>query len=311
MSHEIDVVAAVLQRPDGSFLLAQRPADKIYAGYWEFPGGKIESGESAPAALTRELHEELGIHVKLAYPWLTRRYTYPHATVKLNFFRVVSWEGELHGKENQQLAWQRPGEAEVAPLLPANGPILRALTLPGIYGITHAAETGVAAFLPHLHDALEQGLRLIQIREKNLPPGELADFAANAVRLAHAHGARVLINGDEALARAVGADGVHLSGAQLANLYTRPEADWVGASCHTPAELARAVELGVDFVLISPVLPTLTHPDAPALGWEAFARLKEDYPLPVYALGGMTPAKLETAWEHGAHGIAMMRDAWR
>ncbi|MBZ0090821.1 MAG: thiamine phosphate synthase, partial [Sulfuricellaceae bacterium] len=113
------------------------------------------------------------------------------------------------------------------------------------------------------------------------------------------------------LARSAGADGVHLSGAQLVNLPARPEADWVGASCHTPEEMARAVELGVDFVLISPVLPTLTHPDAPALGWEAFARLNEDYPLPVYALGGMTRAKLETAWEHGAHGIAMMRDAWR
>lgn len=311
MNNEIDVAAAVLQRPDGSFLLAQRPEGKVYAGYWEFPGGKIETGESAPAALARELHEELGIEVKRAYPWLTRRYAYPHATVKLNFFRVTSWEGEPHGKENQQLAWQRPGEVDVAPLLPANGPILRALYLPGVYAITHAAETGVAAFLPRLQDALEKGLRLIQIREKNLPPGELADFAASAVRLAHAHGARVLINGGEALARAAGADGVHLSGTQLANLYTRPEADWLGASCHTPEELARAVELGVDFVLISPVLPTLTHPDAPALGWKAFARLKEDYPLPVYALGGMTPAKLETAWEHGAHGIAMMREAWR
>ncbi|MBZ0091824.1 MAG: NUDIX domain-containing protein, partial [Sulfuricellaceae bacterium] len=97
MSNEIDVVAAVLQRPDGSFLLAQRPADKVYAGYWEFPGGKIEAGESAPAALARELHEELGIEVKRAYPWLTRRYTYPHATVKLNFFRVTRWDGEPHG----------------------------------------------------------------------------------------------------------------------------------------------------------------------------------------------------------------------
>src|SRR4030067_1830125 len=90
----VEVAAAVLQRPDGSFLLAQRPPDKIWAGYWEFPGGKIESGETPYHALVRELREELGIEVETAYPWITRRFTYPHATVRLNFFGVREWRGE-------------------------------------------------------------------------------------------------------------------------------------------------------------------------------------------------------------------------
>ena len=104
----IEVSAAVLQRPDGTFLLAQRPPDKIWAGYWEFPGGKIEPGETPYHALVRELHEELGITVQTAYPWLTRVFTYPHATVRLNFFRVTAWSGELHPHEGQQFSWQHP-----------------------------------------------------------------------------------------------------------------------------------------------------------------------------------------------------------
>ncbi len=104
----IEVSAAVLQRPDGSFLLAQRPPGKIWAGYWEFPGGKIEFGETPLHALKRELHEELGIEVVTAYPWITRVFAYPHAMVRLNFFRVTEWRGELHPHEGQAFAWQLP-----------------------------------------------------------------------------------------------------------------------------------------------------------------------------------------------------------
>jgi len=115
----VEVVAAVIERPDGSFLLAQRPAGKVYAGYWEFPGGKVEPGEPLAAALSRELHEELGIDVESAHPWIVQVYAYPHAKVRLNFFRVRAWHGEPHGKEAQQLAWQHVSALEVAPLLPA------------------------------------------------------------------------------------------------------------------------------------------------------------------------------------------------
>src|SRR3954468_1575974 len=162
----LEVVAAVLQRPDGSFLLAQRPAGKVYEGYWEFPGGKVEPGEEPRDALSRELHEELGIDVGRAYPWITREYDYEHAAVRLRFFRVTGWSGELHGRENQRFAWQRTDALDVAPLLPANGPILRSLELPAIYGVTNAAETGVELFLSRLEAALARGLRLVQVREK-------------------------------------------------------------------------------------------------------------------------------------------------
>lgn len=316
----IEVSAAVLQRPDGSFLLAQRPPGKIWAGYWEFPGGKIEPGETSYHALVRELHEELGIEVETAYPWITRVFAYPHATVRLNFFRVTEWRGELHPHEGQQFAWQpsalrylrasEKNSATASPMLPANAPVLRALELPFLYAISNVAELGVEEFMRRLEVALGNGLRLLQLREKHLPCGELRELARRVTALAHAHGAKVLLNGDVALAQEVGADGVQLTATQLAGLHERPSVGWCAASCHNAEELRHAEALGCDFALLSPVLPTLSHPGAPHLGWENFAAVAAGSSIPVYALGGMTRDDMQTAWRHGAHGIALLRQAW-
>jgi len=307
----MEVVAAVIQRPDGRFLLGQRPAGKVYAGYWEFPGGKIEPGEAAADALRRELDEELGIAADRVYPWITRDYDYAHAAVRLRFFRVTGWSGTLHGRENQRFAWQLADAISVDPVLPANGPILRALQLPAIYAISNAAEMGEAAFLGRLEAALADGIRLLQVREKSLPAAELEAFAAKVTAMAHAAGARVLVNGDAALAQRIGADGVHLTSAQLGHTSRRPALDLVGASCHDAGELARAAAVGADFAVLGPVKPTPSHPRAGGMGWEGLAALLRNCPLPVYALGGMKPDDRETAWRHGAHGIGMMRGAWR
>jgi 8-oxo-dGTP diphosphatase len=306
----IEVVAAVVFNERGEFLLAQRPPGKAYAGYWEFPGGKVERGEDAATALQRELHEELGIDVTRAYPWLTRDFDYPHADVRLRFFRVHGWAGELHGKELQQFTWQSIRHITVAPLLPANGPILRGLELPGVYGITCASAMGRDAFMVRLEQSLRHGLRLIQVREKQMMEIELRRFAAEVVALAHAQGARVIVNGGADIAKQAGADGVHLTSARLMAATTRPDVEWCGASCHNAAELKRARELNMDFVVLGPVAATPTHPQATLLGWAEFSRLIRDYPLPVYALGGLHANELDHAWQCGAHGVSLLRDAW-
>ena len=306
----IEVAAAVLLHGDGSFLLAQRPAGKAYAGYWEFPGGKMEAGESPLHALRRELHEELGIEIDAAYLWLTRVFAYPHATVRLNFFRVVRWQGEPHGREGQLLSWQTLPDLAVGPLLPANIPILRALQLPSLYAISNAAELGSEEFLRRLQYALREGLRLVQLREKNLPRTAMRELSQRVLELAHAHGAQVLLNGDVELAQEVGADGVHLSSAQLAACSVRPAMELCAASCHDAGELRRASELGLDFAVLSPVLPTPSHPGAAHLGWAGFGALAAASGIPVYALGGLRREDMETAWQHGAHGIALLRQAW-
>lgn len=300
----------MLQKPDGSFLLAQRPSDKIWAGYWEFPGGKLEPGETAYHALVRELREELGIEVQTAYPWLTRVFTYPHATVRLSFFRVTAWSGELHPHEGQQFAWQQLPDISVEPVLPANASVLRALELPALYAISNVQELGEDVFLHRLEGALKNGLRLVQLREKSYSRDGMRRLAQRVVALAHAQGARVLLNGDVALAQEVGADGVQLTATQLAELRERPAVHWCAASCHSAEELRLAERLGCDFALLSPTLPTRSHPGAPHLGWEKFAEMVAGATLPVYALGGLTHDDMPMAWQHGAHGIALLRQAW-
>jgi 8-oxo-dGTP diphosphatase len=260
--------------------------------------------------MRRELHEELGIDVDTVCPWLTRDFEYPHASVRLRFFRIYQWQGDPHGREGQRYTWQTTRGLDVAPLLPANGPILRALDLPDVYGITQAGALGIDAFEGKLSAALEQGLKLIQVREKQLPVDELRRFAAHVVQLAHRHDARVLINSNVQLAQDVGADGVHLTSAQLHTLTQRPACEWVAASCHSHAEIEAATRLGADLAVAGPVAATPTHPGAMLMGWDGFARCVENTSIPVYALGGMQAQDLETARQSGAQGVAMLRGAW-
>lgn len=306
----VHVAAAVLLAPDGRVLLAQRPEGKVYAGYWEFPGGKVEPGETPRHALARELEEELGVHPVRVYPWVTQSFVYPHAHVLLHFFRVLSWQGELHGREGQAFAWCDPQRMDVGPMLPANTPVMAALRLPSEYAISNAEQVGEAAFLAALERRLAGGLRLVQFRDRTLAPDARERLARAALARVRAHGARMLVNGDALLADRIGADGVHTPAADLARLATRPSLPLCAASCHDAEELARAQALGFDFVVLGPVQPTASHPGARPLGWERFAAIAGGSPLPVFALGGLVPRDLEAAWAHGAHGIAMIRGAW-
>jgi 8-oxo-dGTP diphosphatase len=134
----VDVAVGVLIDADGRFLLTSRPAGKVYAGHWEFPGGKLEPGETVETALRRELHEELGIDIGPAEPWRTELFDYPHALVRLHFCKVFAWRGRFEMREAQRMAWQQLPVA-VAPVLPGTLPVLRWLAAErGFAGPTHA-----------------------------------------------------------------------------------------------------------------------------------------------------------------------------
>ncbi|MGQ0652627.1 MAG: Nudix family hydrolase, partial [Betaproteobacteria bacterium] len=283
----IEVAAAVIQRPDGSFLLAQRPQGRVYAGYWEFPGGKVEPGEAPAAALARELHEELGIDVERSWPWLTRVFAYPHGTVRLNFFRVTQWKGDPHPKEDQAIAWQRIDATSVEPMLPANAPVLASLALPFEYAVTDAARLGVPATLEKIRQRLEGGLRLLQVREPALSADERKLFTQQAIGLAHRYGCKVLCKEPFQ-----GADGLHLTAVDLMNLNEKPRSMLVAASCHTREELEKAMALELDFAVLGPVNEKR---DAAPLGWARFAEIARHATIPLYAIGGLTRADMEDA----------------
>lgn len=307
----VEVAAGVIVRGDGTFLLGRRAPGTFYPGYWEFPGGKVEPGEGAAEALIRELDEELGIRVRALEPWIVRRHDYEHACVTLRFFRVTQWEGEINDHVHDALSWQPAGACEVGPMLPANGPVMKALRLPAFMGITHALEIGPEEQLRRLDAALASGLRLIQIREGGMPPDALLKFARETVARAHEHQAIVLVNGAPDIARAAGADGVHLKSADLANAIVRPDFEWVGASCHDRSELEHAAALGLDYALLGPVRPTLTHPGVTGMGWRRFADLAVDLPMPILGLGGLSAGDVDEARRCGGHGVASIRSAWQ
>lgn len=166
MSQLVHVVAAVILNEKGEFLLSSRPEGKAYAGYWEFAGGKVEAGETELAALKRELNEELGIHIQHGTPWLTKIHHYEHASVLLRFFRVLpeQWHGTPHAREQQQYSWQQAGRFDVSPMLPANGPILRALSIPLVLHGSRAdgwqGQNGVGCV--NMHIAADANVLLLQ-----------------------------------------------------------------------------------------------------------------------------------------------------
>ncbi len=308
MTKITEVAAAVIERPDGEFLLACRPEGKPYPGYWEFPGGKIEPGEDARAALDRELQEELGIRVREATPWITRVYAYTHATVRLHFFRVTAWDGEPQPLEDQAIAWQRVESPDVTPMLPANAPVLAALALPAVMVVSNAAETGFDAWSLKLSAQVLGERLLVQIREKGLEPQRVQFLLSRALTRGTPFGALVVVNSD--CGAWPQADGVHLTSKALMEAQARPAGRVVGASCHDEGEIAHAATLGLDYVVVGPVKATASHPGAALLGWDGFAALVRNGPLPAYAIGGLTRADLAEARRHGAHGVALRSAAF-
>ena len=305
----VEVAAGVLTRPDGRYLLGQRAGDTVYAGYWEFPGGKVEAGESAAQALCRELDEELGIRVTHLRPWLRREHVYEHAHVALNFFEVTAWKarfmtgarragmGSARRCCSEPMFRQRPDpEGPAVAARDGHHPCRRTGNRCPARSAGHGACRWIAPG-SGAQAGLETTLR--------------ADFAREVVRRVHAREGLVLINGDSGLAREVGADGVHLPARELAGLSVRPDLPWVGASCHERGELERAAAMGLDYALLGPVAPTLSHPGQPGLGWLRFSELAAGLPLPVFALGGLDASAMEVARDAGAHGIAGIRGVWQ
>lgn len=307
------VAVAVLRDRDGRALLQRRTAGRACAGYWEFPGGKIESGESTAAALTRELREEIGVVPTAFSEWVARRRADRDGAIDLRFARVRAWRGAPSAREGQEMGWFSPAAPPPRPFLPANEPIWRWLSLPEICALvdldSRPSIPPPETFWSDIERGLRGGLRMILIRAKTAaaPAPQIAALA----RRARFFGALVVCNGDEEIARAIDADGWHASAAKLRQIRRRPDFRFFGASCHDEQELARARDLGADYALLSPARETLSHPQAPPLGWTRFAAAARGAGVPVYALGGMTRRDLETARANGAHGIALLRAAWR
>lgn len=318
----IRVAVGVILQTDGSLLLGSRPADKPWPHWWELPGGKIEASETVAEALSRELQEEIAITPTQITPWVRYIHHYPRSTVELHFCQVTAWEGEPAPQENQKLAWYHPTEPApltIGPILPATFPVLKWLSLPKRYLISQiGSAAAVPAWLERLEHALKQGVRLVQFREPEWEKAhpqqpELLHALEQTMKLCQQYEARCLLNSVHSLDWLPSTHGLHLRSQDARRLLEQQLAAPISStqllsmSVHNSTELQLAQQLNTDFVVMGHVLNTPSHPEQPALGWSQFSALAAQAGRPVYAIGGQSPATLCTAQQHGAHGIAGIR----
>ncbi len=308
----VHVAAAVIRGADQRILIARRGDTQHQGGLWEFPGGKVEPGETVQAALARELREELGIEVSLARPLIKVHHDYADKQVLLDVWEVTAFTGEPHGVEGQPLAWVKARELPGYAFPEANWPIVAAASLPGEYLITPDGLDN-STLLRGMQKAIAGGIKLLQLRAPNGYDPQYRDLAVDAVGLC-AGKAQLMLKGPLEWLGDFPSAGWHLTSAQLRKYASKgrpfPAERWLAASCHDAEELALAQQMGVDFVTLSPVQPTLTHPDAPPLGWDQARGLIEGFNQPVFLLGGLGPQDQAKAWEIGAQGVAGIRAFW-
>jgi 8-oxo-dGTP diphosphatase len=308
----IHVAAAAVFDDRQRVLICRRPPHAHQGGLWEFPGGKLEPGETIESALRRELREEVGINVISTRPLIRVHHDYPDRNVLLDVWRVERFSGRAAGHEGQPVRWVSPGELGHYRFPAANSPIVKAVGLPARYLITPEPGEDVDNFLVHLDAAIRRGVTLVQLRVKERALPEYRDLVKQVLGICHARKARLLLNAEPSLALALGADGVHLTSARLLALRERPldSHHLVGASCHDWQELKHACAMNLDFAVVSPVRETASHPGAKTLGFTGLRELTEQADLPIYALGGMAETDLYSVFEHGAQGIAAIRGLW-
>lgn len=318
-SPTVHVAAAAIVNGDNEVLISRRQDGTHLAGFWEFPGGKLEPGESVTSALRRELEEELAITPRAFRPLIKVRHDYPEKSVLLDVWRVTAFSGEPRPLEGQSVRWQPIAALDPCEFPAADVPVIAALRLSDRLLIT-GAFSGPDDFSRRLARALENGAGQVQLRLKpgwfsGRSPREALDCVERASALCALHGAGLVLNMPldvlPAALDAAGPDaGIHLDSARLAVTASRPPARLLSASCHTAAELEKAHGLGVDYALLSPVCATRSHPDAEPLGWARFAEMVEYAVVPVYALGGVGADDITSAWDAGAQGVAAISAFW-
>ena len=305
---QIAVAAGVIYNSDGKILIAKRADNQHQGGLWEFPGGKIEAGETAEAALKRELREELAIEVSAAEPLIRIHHHYPDKSVLLDVWRVTAFTGEARGVEGQPLQWVSPQELDNFDFPAANVPIVDAAQLPQAIAVIDNI-SDIEQLERKAQLAAKQGFSWVMLRAPHATSTSHSLEADLRRAIKHATpllgpDTQLVLNTNVPLANKLGADALFLTAAHLLNMHSREEFSgrWLGAACHDAGELQLALDKGVQFASLSPVLPS-RGASKNTLGWENFHTLAETAKIPLYARGGLSLHHIERALAEGGQGI--------
>jgi len=325
MSDIVHVAVAVIIDDNDQICISFRHENLHQGGLWEFPGGKVEQGETIEAALVREIKEELSLDVRQSRPLITISHHYQEGdkSVVLHVRKVISCQGQATGVEGQQIRWVSIPELSEHDFPAANVAIIKALQLPDRYLITGKFSDN-ADFINKLAKALKHGIKLVQIRLKDSDLNDnvhLQSLIEDAVMLCRHSSALIMLNISPDLVdtldlSVIDFDGFHVDSHTLNLLSTGDlqlalRGKLLSASCHNRDELNYAVELHADFAVLSPVQKTQSHPNTQAIGWDGFSTMIEGMQMPVYALGGVREDDIETAWQRGGQGIAAISAFWK
>ena len=310
-SSAVHVAVAVIVNQDNEALISLRSTSSHQGGLWEFPGGKLEPGETVEAALRREILEELDIQVLDSIPFKVIEHHYPDKKVVLHIHIVKNFSGEPKGIEGQKITWKPLHLLNPEKFPAANRYLINALNLPDKFMIT-GSFNGREHFLSSLKNSLTKGIKLVQLRCKDIESEEYLSLVKDAQALCVAHNSSLLLNTDIETFNKTQAQGLHLNSQRLHSIKERPinSEKLLSVSCHTKEDLLQAQLIGADIVLLSPVKETTSHPGVKGIGWEMFSRLIVNLNIPVYALGGMSEGDISSAKNHGAQGVAAISSFW-
>jgi 8-oxo-dGTP diphosphatase len=307
----VQVAVAVIVNQDSEVLISLRPNASHQGGLWEFPGGKLEIGESIEDALKRELLEELDICLLESQPFKIIQHQYLDKAVVLNIHIVSSFSGEPKGVEGQPIQWKSIDQLKPVDFPAANRSVVHSLQLPDKYMIT-GAFNDQNDFLLRLENGLRSGIKLVQMRCKNIDQLSFMELSDKARTVCEKYKATLLLNSNPEFFQQTQAHGLHLNSQILHLSEVRPIGleKLLSVSCHTVADIRQAEKINADIVLLSPVKETTSHPGVKGLGWLAFEDLISDIDIPVYALGGMKQSDIPKAVKLGAQGVAAISSFW-
>jgi len=299
----IKAVVGVLRNESGQLLIAKRQDYQFMAGFWELPGGKIEGNETTEKTIIRELNEELGIEVDALSLHQTMQHTYTDKVVELCIYNIDQYRNIPTGIEGQQIAWASVQDLYNYQLLPTMKAFIDSITLPNKYWITPSSDHQSDVWMKKFNEKIMQDISLIQLRSKNTLDNQFIEELHNKCKK---YNVKLLINTINKSFNESYCDGWHITTSEMLGLKSRPCTDdkLLGASTHNLSEALRAQAIGADFVVISPVQATQTHPDTVPLGWDAAQEVVNKLNIPVYFLGGMGSKDLDRTLKNGAQGIA-------